>query len=198
MELLLTVNGSLYEVNVHPTARLLDVLREDLGFTGTKEGCAEGECGACTVLVDGKAVASCVMLAVQARDKEIVTVEGLARDGELDLLQQKFVEYGAVQCGFCTPGMLMSAKALLLANPVPSDQDIRVALAGNLCRCTGYSAIIAAVKAASGQEATPLMELPGAAEELAAEVQTDPDTLAAAREAAEKIAGLGPAPHGEA
>ena len=198
MELLLTVNGSVYEVDVRPTARLLDVLRDDLGFTGTKEGCAEGECGACTVLVDGKAVASCIMLAVQARGKEIVTVEGLARDGELDLLQQKFVEYGAVQCGFCTPGMLMSAKALLMANPVPSDQDIRVALAGNLCRCTGYSAIVAAVKAASGQEATPLMELPGAAEELAAEVQTDPDTLAAAREAAEKISGLGPAPLEEA
>ncbi len=198
MELLLTVNGSLYEVDVRPTARLLDVLREDLGLTGTKEGCAEGECGACTVLVDGKAVASCVMLAVQARGKEVVTVEGLARDGELDLLQQKFVEYGAVQCGFCTPGMLMSAKALLMANPVPSDQDIRVALAGNLCRCTGYSAIIAAVKAASGQEATPLMELPGVAEELAAEVHTDPDTLAAAREAAEKIAGLGAPPEEEA
>ena len=198
MELLLTVNGSLYEVDVRPTARLLDVLREDLGLTGTKEGCAEGECGACTVLVDGKAVASCVMLAVQARGKEVVTVEGLARDGELDLLQQKFVEYGAVQCGFCTPGMLMSAKALLMANPVPSDQDIRVALAGNLCRCTGYSAIIAAVKAASGQEATPLMELPGVAEELAAEVHTDPDTLAAAREAAEKIAGLGGPPDEEA
>jgi len=191
MQLLLTVNGSLYEVDVRPTARLLDVLREDLGLTGTKEGCAEGECGACTVLVDGKAVASCVMLAVQARGKEIVTVEGLARDGEIDLLQQKFVEYGAVQCGFCTPGMLMSAKALLMANPVPSDQDIRVALAGNLCRCTGYSAIVAAVKAASGQEATPLMELPGAAEDLAAEAHTDPDTLAAAREAAEKIAALG-------
>ena len=198
MELLLTVNGSLYEVDVRPTARLLDVLREDLGLTGTMEGCAEGECGACTVLVDGKAVASCVMLAVQARGKEVVTVEGLARDGELDLLQQKFVEYGAVQCGFCTPGMLMSAKALLMANPVPSDQDIRVALAGNLCRCTGYSAIIAAVKAASGQEATPLMELPGVAEELAAEVHTDPDTLAAAREAAEKIAGLGAPPEEEA
>jgi len=198
MELLLTVNGSLYEVDVRPTARLLDVLREDLGLTGTKEGCAEGECGACTVLVDGKAVASCVMLAVQARGKEIVTVEGLARDGELDLLQQKFVEYGAVQCGFCTPGMLMSAKALLMANPVPSDQDIRVALAGNLCRCTGYSAIVAAVKAASGQEATPLMELPGAAEDLAAEVHTDPDTLAAAREAAEKIAALGAPPEEEA
>ena len=168
MELLLTVNGTLYEVEVRPTARLLDVLRDQLGLTGTKEGCAEGECGACTVLVDGRAIASCVMLAVQARGKEIVTVEGLAEDGELDLLQQKFVEYGAVQCGYCTPGMLMSAKALLLENPVPSDQDIRVALAGNLCRCTGYSAIVAAVKAASGQEATPLMELPGAAEELAA------------------------------
>jgi aerobic carbon-monoxide dehydrogenase small subunit len=198
MQLLLTVNGSLYEVDVRPTARLLDVLREDLGLTGTKEGCAEGECGACTVLVDGKAVASCVMLAVQARGKEIVTVEGLARDGELDLLQQKFVEYGAVQCGFCTPGMLMSARALLMANPVPSDMDIRVALAGNLCRCTGYSAIVAAVKAASGQEATPLMELPGAAEELAAEVHTDPDTLAAARQVAEKIAGLGTPPDKEA
>jgi len=189
MELLLTVNGTLYEVEVRPTARLLDVLRDQLGLTGTKEGCAEGECGACTVLVDGRAIASCVMLAVQARGKEIVTVEGLAEDGELDLLQQKFVEYGAVQCGYCTPGMLMSAKALLLENPVPSDQDIRVALAGNLCRCTGYSAIVAAVKAASGQEATPLMELPGAAEELAAEPQTDPQTLAVVREVAEKIAG---------
>jgi carbon-monoxide dehydrogenase small subunit len=189
MELLLTVNGTLYEVEVRPTARLLDVLRDQLGLTGTKEGCAEGECGACTVLVDGRAIASCVMLAVQARGKEIITVEGLAEDGELDLLQQKFVEYGAVQCGYCTPGMLMSAKALLLENPVPSDKDIRVALAGNLCRCTGYSAIIAAVKAASGQEATPLMELPGDAEELAAEPQTDPQTLAVVREVAEKTAG---------
>jgi len=198
MELLLTVNGTLYEVEVRPTARLLDVLRDQLGLTGTKEGCAEGECGACTVLVDDRAVASCVMLAVQARGKEIVTVEGLAADGELDLLQQKFVEYGAVQCGYCTPGMLMSAKALLLENPVPSDQDIRVALAGNLCRCTGYSAIVAAVKAASGQEATPLMELPGDAEELAAEPQTDPQTLAVVREVAEKIAGRGTQPEGGA
>ena len=198
MELLLTVNGTLYEVEVRPTARLLDVLRDQLGLTGTKEGCAEGECGACTVLVDDRAVASCVMLAVQARGKEIVTVEGLAADGELDLLQQKFVEYGAVQCGYCTPGMLMSAKALLLENPVPSDQDIRVALAGNLCRCTGYSAIVAAVKAASGQEATPLMELPGAAEELAAEPQTDPQTLAVVREVAEKIAGRDSWPEGGA
>jgi xanthine dehydrogenase iron-sulfur cluster and FAD-binding subunit A len=122
------------------------------------------------------------MLAVQARGKEVLTVEGLAQDGELDYLQQKFVEYGAVQCGYCTPGMLMSAKALLMGNPVPSEQDIRIALAGNLCRCTGYAAIVAAVKAASGQEAKPLMELPAAPEELAAEVTTDPETLAAACE----------------
>ena len=182
MQLLLTVNGMVHEVEARPTARLLDVLRDQLGLTGTKEGCAEGECGACTVIVDGKAVNSCVMLAVQARGKEVLTVEGLAPDGELDLLQQKFVEYGAVQCGYCTPGMLMSAKALLMGNPVPSEQDIRIALAGNLCRCTGYSAIVAAVKAASGQEAVPLMELPGDAEELAAEVVTDPETLAAACE----------------
>ena len=182
MQLVLTVNGMVYEVEVPPTARLLDVLREQLGLTGTKEGCAEGECGACTVIVDGMAVNSCVMLAVQARGKEILTVEGLAQDGELDYLQQKFVEYGAVQCGYCTPGMLMSAKALLMGNPVPSEQDIRIALAGNLCRCTGYAAIVAAVKAASGQEATPLMELPAAPEELAAEAITDPETLAAACE----------------
>jgi len=182
MQLLLTVNGMKHEVEARPTARLLDVLRDQLGLTGTKEGCAEGECGACTVIVDGKAVNSCVMLAVQARGKQILTVEGLAEDGQLDLLQRKFVEYGAVQCGYCTPGMLMSAKALLMANPVPSDQDIRIALAGNLCRCTGYSAIVAAVKAASGQEAVPWMELPGDAERLAAEVTTDPETLAAACE----------------
>jgi carbon-monoxide dehydrogenase small subunit len=189
MQLLLTVNGMVHEVEARPTARLLDVLRDQLGLTGTKEGCAEGECGACTVIVDGKAVNSCVMLAVQARGKEILTVEGLAPDGELDLLQQKFVEYGAVQCGYCTPGMLMSAKALLMGNPYPSEQDIRIALAGNLCRCTGYSAIVAAVKAASGQEAVPLMELPGDAEELAAEATTDPETLAAACEVVQADAG---------
>jgi carbon-monoxide dehydrogenase small subunit len=185
MQLVLKVNEMTYEVDARPTARLLDVLRDQLGLTGTKEGCAEGECGACTVIVDGRAVNACVMLAVQARGKEVLTVEGLAEDGQLDLLQQKFVEYGAVQCGYCTPGMLMSAKALLMANPVPSDQDIRIALAGNLCRCTGYSAIVAAVKAAGGQEATPAMVLPGEADELAAEVTTDPDTLAAACEVAQ-------------
>jgi len=185
MQLLLKVNGMMYEVDASPTARLLDVLRDQLGLTGTKEGCAEGECGACTVIVDGRAVNACVMLAVQARGKEVLTVEGLAEDGQLDLLQRKFVEYGAVQCGYCTPGMLMSAKALLMANPVPSNQDIRIALAGNLCRCTGYSAIVAAVKAAGGQEATPAMVLPGDADELAAEVKTDPETLAAACEVAQ-------------
>jgi carbon-monoxide dehydrogenase small subunit len=185
MQLVLTVNGMAHEVEARPTARLLDVLRDQLGLTGTKEGCAEGECGACTVIVDGRAVNSCVMLAVQARGKEILTVESLAHDGELDLLQQKFVEYGAVQCGYCTPGMLMSAKALLMGNPVPSEQDIRIALAGNLCRCTGYSAIVAAVKAASGQEAVPSMVLPGDAEELAAEVTTDPEILAAVCEVVE-------------
>ena len=185
MQLLLTVNGMQHEVEARPTARLLDVLRDQLGLTGTKEGCAEGECGACTVIVDGRAVNSCVMLAVQARGKRILTVEGLAQDGELDALQQKFVEYGAVQCGYCTPGMLMSAKALLMGNPVPSEQDIRIALAGNLCRCTGYAAIVAAVKAASGHDATPSMVLPGEAEELAAEVSTDPETLAIVQEAVE-------------
>jgi carbon-monoxide dehydrogenase small subunit len=192
MQLVLTVNGMTHEVEVRPTARLLDVLRDQLGLTGTKEGCAEGECGACTVIVDGKAINSCVMLAVQARGKEILTVEGLAQDGELDLLQQKFVEYGAVQCGYCTPGMLMSAKALLMGNPVPSEQDVRIALAGNLCRCTGYTNIVAAVKAASGREAAPLMELPGDAGELAAEVTTDPETLAVACEVVEAETGESP------
>jgi carbon-monoxide dehydrogenase small subunit len=199
MQLVLTVNGMAHEVEVRPTARLLDVLRDQLGLTGTKEGCAEGECGACTVIVDGRAVNSCVMLAVQVRGKEILTVEGLAEHGELDLLQQKFVEYGAVQCGYCTPGMLMSAKALLMGNPVPSEQDIRIALAGNLCRCTGYAAIVAAVKAASGHDATPAMVLPGEAEELAAEVSTDPETLAIVEEVveaavAELTEGAPPAP----
>ncbi|HOT24413.1 MAG TPA: (2Fe-2S)-binding protein [Thermoleophilia bacterium] len=153
MKMSLTVNGTRHEVDVRPTARLIDVLRDELGLTGTKEGCGEGECGACTVLVDGKAVASCLMLALQACGKEVTTVEGLAHGGELSLLQRQFIAHGAVQCGFCTPGMLMSAQALLMENPTPSADEIRTALAGNLCRCTGYSAIIAAIRAASGREA---------------------------------------------
>jgi aerobic carbon-monoxide dehydrogenase small subunit len=169
MELLLKVNGTVWEISARPTARLIDVLRDQMGLTGTKEGCGEGECGACTVIVDGRAVNSCVMLAVQALGKEVLTVEGLAASGEFDTLQRKFVEQGAVQCGFCTPGMLMSAKALLMANPLPSDQDIRTALAGNLCRCTGYKTIVAAVRAASGQE-TAAMEVPAEKKELLADL----------------------------
>jgi carbon-monoxide dehydrogenase small subunit len=143
------VNGVPRELEVDPTARLIDVLRRDLGLTGTKEGCGEGECGACTVLVDEQAVDSCLLLAVQVRGRRILTVEGLAADGELDELQRQFIANGAIQCGFCTPGMLMAAKALLLRDPAPSEEQIRVALAGNLCRCTGYQAIVAAVRAAS-------------------------------------------------
>jgi carbon-monoxide dehydrogenase small subunit len=148
MRLSFEVNGVRRELDVDPAARLIDVLRDELGLTGTKEGCGEGECGACTVLIDDRAVDSCLVIAAQVRDKRVLTVEGLARDGELDVLQQQFIDHGAVQCGFCTPGMLMSAKALLLAHPQPSERQIRVALAGNLCRCTGYGAIIAAVTAA--------------------------------------------------
>jgi xanthine dehydrogenase iron-sulfur cluster and FAD-binding subunit A len=143
-----TVNGAPVEVDVEPAMRLIDLLRDELGLTGTKEGCSQGECGACTVIVDGRAVDSCLVLATQVRGRSILTVEGLSADGALDALQQAFVEHGAVQCGFCTPGMLMSAKALLMAEPHPSEGDVRRALAGNLCRCTGYTAIVRAVEAA--------------------------------------------------
>lgn len=149
MKLEFKVNGKMYELDVEPESRLLDVLREELGLTGAKEGCGEGECGACTVIMDGLAVNSCLVLAAQARGKEILTVEGLAENGELDRLQQAFIDNGAIQCGYCTPGMLMSAKALFLRNPHPSETEIRTALAGNLCRCTGYVNIINAVKDAA-------------------------------------------------
>ena len=148
-EIKLKVNGAPYEVFVEPWKTLLDVLREEIGLMGVKSGCEEGECGACTVLVDGKAVNSCLMLAPQAQGKEIITIEGLEGEEGLHPLQQAFVEHFAVQCGFCTPGMILSAKALLDKNPHPTEEEVRVALSGNLCRCTGYVKIVEAVLAAS-------------------------------------------------
>lgn len=148
MQIDFKLNGKNGSIDICPTMRLVDLLRDSLGLTGTKEGCAEGECGACTVIMDGVAVNSCLVLALQVRGREIITIEGMARDGELDILQQKFLEHTAVQCGYCTPGMLMSAKALLMTNPHPSEDEIRLALAGNLCRCTGYSKIVESVQEA--------------------------------------------------
>ncbi len=144
-----TVNGSDYEVIVEPHMLLIDVLRDKLGLTGTKYACGAGDCGACTVLIDGKPSLSCLTLAVTAIGKSIVTIEGLAEGAELHPIQQAFVDAGAIQCGFCTPGMILSAKALLDENPEPSRDEIKSALAGNLCRCTGYVKIVDAVEAAA-------------------------------------------------
>jgi carbon-monoxide dehydrogenase small subunit len=144
-ELEMKVNGDEYTLEVETHRTLLEVIRDDLGLTGTKLGCGGGECGACTVILNGKAVKSCLMLAFDADGKEILTVEGLAGEGKLHKLQQAFVEHGAIQCGFCTPGMIMASKALLDENPHPSEQEIKGALAGNLCRCTGYVKILEAV-----------------------------------------------------
>ena len=141
------VNGKFYELAVEPNRTLLEVLSEYLGLSGTKLGCNEGDCGACTVILDGMAVCSCLTIAVEAQNKEIVTIEGLAANGQLHPLQQGFIDHGAVQCGFCTPGMIMSAKALLDNNPDITENDIRRALQGNLCRCTGYVKIVEAVLA---------------------------------------------------
>jgi carbon-monoxide dehydrogenase small subunit len=145
----LTVNGKDYELQVKPWATLLDVIREDLGFTGTKEGCGEGECGACTVIMDGKAVNSCIMLATEANGKKITTIEGLADGGKLHPIQEAFLEMGGMQCGFCTPGMILSTKILLDANQNPTDEEIRKGLEGNFCRCTGYTKIFESVNAAA-------------------------------------------------
>jgi carbon-monoxide dehydrogenase small subunit len=143
----LLINGDEYDVLINPTKTLVDVLRDDLGLTGTKKGCAEGECGACTVLLDGAPVESCLLLAVQASGHEITTIEGLSKSGEMDAIQRSFVENGAVQCGYCSPGFIMVAKALLDKNPNPTEAEIRDAFAGNLCRCTGYQNIVDAVLA---------------------------------------------------
>ncbi len=142
----LTVNGSNELLEVPSNMTLLQMLREKLGLTGTKNGCSAGECGACTVILNGEPVNSCMVLAVECQGADVLTVEGLAKDGRLDPIQEAIVEHGGVQCGFCTPGVLMSARALLDRNPHPSESDIREALVGNLCRCTGYLSIVAAVK----------------------------------------------------
>ena len=149
MKIRFTVNGRQIERETDAQTRLLDLLREDLALTGTKEGCGEGECGACTVLVDGRAVNSCLVLAPQVDGKSVLTVEGLAQGDVLHPVQQAFVEKGGVQCGFCTPGFIMSTVALLQENPDPSDEEILTALEGNLCRCTGYTKIVEAVRAAA-------------------------------------------------
>ena len=142
----LKINGDHYEVAVVPLKSLVAVIREDIGLTGTKEGCGRGDCGACTVLLEGKAVNSCLVLAVEAQGKNIITIEGIAINGELHPVQKALIENGAVQCGFCTPGIVMTAKALLDENPSPSEEEIRYYLSGNICRCTGYVKIIQAIK----------------------------------------------------
>jgi aerobic-type carbon monoxide dehydrogenase small subunit (CoxS/CutS family) len=145
----LNVNGSDYPVEIEPHRSLLSVVRTELGLPGSKEGCDDSECGACMMLVDGSPVNSCSYLALQAQGHTVVTVEGLSDERGLHPLQRQFLEQGGVQCGFCTPGMLISAKALLDRTPDPSDEEIRLALAGNLCRCTGYQGIVRAVRAAA-------------------------------------------------
>jgi len=148
-EIRFTVNGQSEHATVPATMTLLDLLRDRLALTGTKEGCGIGECGACTVLLDGNPITSCLMLAVEADGRNIETIEGEAIGGELSVLQQAFIDEGAIQCGFCTPGMIMSARGLLNRTPNPSDEEIIEAIAGNLCRCTGYEAIVAAVRLAA-------------------------------------------------
>jgi carbon-monoxide dehydrogenase small subunit len=145
-----TVNGEAVETLVQPYVTLLDALREDLGLIGPKEGCGTGDCGACSVHLDGKLVASCLVLAMQARGRSVMTIEGLARAGVLTPVQDAFVRHGVPQCGFCIPGVLMAAASLLAENPRPSEEEIRYGIAGNLCRCTGYTKMIAAISEAAG------------------------------------------------
>ncbi len=146
----LNVNGDMYEVLIAPNQTLLEVLRDEMGLTGTKRGCDLGACGACSVLLDGEAYLSCLMLAVDAVGKTIVTIEGLSEGGELHPIQKSFVEVGGLQCGFCTPGIVMTAKAILDEEPHPTEESVKKKMAGNLCRCTGYKKVIEAVMSASG------------------------------------------------
>jgi carbon-monoxide dehydrogenase small subunit len=148
----LTVNGEYEQVDVPANMTLLQMLRDKLSLTGTKNGCSAGECGACTVLLNGEPVNSCMVLAVECEGASVITVEGLAKDGVLDPIQEAIIDHGGVQCGFCTPGILISARGLLNRNPNPSEDDIREALVGNLCRCTGYLRIIEAVQEAASRE----------------------------------------------
>ena len=141
----LTNNGERYELPVEPYCSLLDMLRDHLHLTGTKKGCDEGDCGACTVLIQGQTATSCMVLALDARDKDILTVEGLAQGEKLHPVQEAFVKYGGVQCGFCTPGLIMCGVGLLLENPQPTEEDVRFAIGGNLCRCTGYTKVVQAI-----------------------------------------------------
>lgn len=147
----LRVNGDEYDVVIRPNRTLVEALRETLELTGAKEGCGEGACGACTVLLDGKPVRSCLTLAIEAQGKEIVTIEGLVSDGELHPVQKAFVEHGAIQCGFCTPAMILTAEAFLDENPKPTEEEARRAISGIVCRCTGYAKIVEAVMAAAGE-----------------------------------------------
>jgi carbon-monoxide dehydrogenase small subunit len=151
----LTINGDARTVVVKANTLLVNVLREQLDLTGTKKGCELGDCGSCTVLVDGRPMDSCLILTVEADGRDITTIEGVAQSGTLDALQEAFVNHAAIQCGYCTPGMILSAKALLTKNPHPTEQEVRKAIAGNLCRCTGYVHIVEAVLAVSAGRATP-------------------------------------------
>ena len=150
-EVTLKVNGEEYKVSVPAMETLLNVLRDRLGFLDVKCSCNEGECGACTVLLNGKAVCSCLMLAVQAEGKVITTIGGISKYGELHPLQKNFIEYGAVQCGYCTPGLILTAKAFLDENPKPTEEEVREAISGNLCRCTGYQQIVEAIMATAAE-----------------------------------------------
>ena len=146
MKISLAINGEHRELEIEPFRSLLDTLRNEAGLTGTKKGCDVGDCGACTVILDGKPMCSCLALAAEAEGCEVTTIEGLSSDGKLHPLQESFLKFGGAQCGFCTPGVIMMAKALLDANPSPSEEEIRFAIAGNICRCTGYTKIIEAIK----------------------------------------------------
>lgn len=143
----LKINGQEYELAIHPNRTLLEVLREDLTLTGTKEGCDDGVCGTCTVLLNGAPIRSCLYLAIEAQGKEVITIEGLAEGEKLHPIQQAFIEHGAIQCGYCSPGMILTAKALIEKNRAPTEQDIKLAISGNFCRCTGYNKIVTAIKA---------------------------------------------------